>query len=91
MVPDDRRSAEDQGLEPRGALLQNFQTVMETMEDAIRQGVFRPRTETFTSKTPCFFCDYQTVCGPGHRKRYAAKGEDADPGVRMLAALEDLA
>ena len=77
-------------VEPRGALLQNFQNVMNTMEAAIRQGVFRPRTETFASKTPCFFCDYQTVCGPGHKKRYAAKAEDADPGVRMLAALEDL-
>lgn len=77
-------------VEPRGALLQNFQIVVDTMEAAVRQGVFRPRTETFTSKNPCFFCDYLTVCGPGHRKRYAAKSEDADPGVRMLAALEEL-
>jgi len=64
--------------------------VMDTMESAIRQGVFRPRTEGFISKNPCFFCDYQTVCGPGHEKRYGAKSEDADPGVRMLAALEDI-
>ncbi|HVE65892.1 MAG TPA: PD-(D/E)XK nuclease family protein, partial [Thermoanaerobaculia bacterium] len=73
-----------------GELLQSFETVMNTMESAIRQGVFRPRTETFTSKTPCLFCDYETVCGPGHKKRYAAKRDDADPGVRLLAALEEV-
>ena len=73
-----------------GELLESFQTVMDTMESAIRQGVFRPRTETFTSKTPCFFCDYETVCGPGHKKRYDAKKGDADPGVRLLAALEEV-
>jgi len=77
-------------VEPRGQLLENFKLVMDTMESAIRQGVFRPRTEGFISKNPCFFCDYQTVCGPGHEKRYGAKSEDADPGVRMLAALEDI-
>lgn len=77
-------------VEPRGELLQNFHTVLDTMDSAIRHGVFRPRTETFASKTPCFFCDYQAVCGPGHAKRYASKEEDRDPAVRLLAALEDV-
>ena len=77
-------------VEATGHLLQNFRTVVDTMESAIREGVFRPRTETFSSKTPCFFCDYQTICGPGHEKRYASKKDDLDPAVRMLALLEDV-
>ncbi|MEO8347606.1 MAG: PD-(D/E)XK nuclease family protein, partial [Acidobacteriota bacterium] len=77
-------------VEARGPLLQNFSTVLDTMESAIRQGVFRPQTETFTSKTPCFFCDYQTICGPGHVKRYASKKDDPDLAVRALAALEEV-
>ena len=77
-------------VEATGHLLQNFRTVVDTMESAIREGVFRPRTETFSSKTPCFFCDYQTICGPGHEKRYASKKDDLDPAVRMLALLEEV-
>ncbi len=75
-------------VEARGELLENFRTVLGTMETAIRQGVFRPRTETFVSKNPCFFCDYQTICGPGHAKRYSSKEDDPDTAVQALAALE---
>lgn len=75
-------------VEARGELLENFRTVLGTMETAIGQGVFRPRTENFVSKDQCFFCDYQTVCGPGHAKRYASKEDDRDPAVQALTALE---
>lgn len=77
-------------VESRGELLENFRTVLGTMEAAIRQGVFRPRTESFVSKEQCVFCDYQTVCGPGHAKRYASKEDDRDPAVQALAALEEV-
>lgn len=72
----------------RGGLLDGFEKVLSAIEGALRAGVFRPRTKGFVSKDPCLFCDYKTICGPGHVKRYARKEDDSDPGVIALASLE---
>jgi hypothetical protein len=77
-------------VEARGGLLQGFEGVLTTIEEALRNGVFRPRTRGFVSKDPCVFCDYKAICGPGHAKRYAAKEKDPDPGVVALAGLEKI-
>lgn len=77
-------------VEPRGGLLEGFQNVLSTIEAALREGVFRPRTKGFVSKEPCLFCDYKPICGPGHVKRYARKEDDRDPGVVALAGLEKI-
>lgn len=75
---------------PRGGLLEGFRGVMAAIEAALREGVFRPRTEGFVAKDACFFCDYTPICGPGHVKRYALKENDPDPGVVALGDLEEI-
>jgi hypothetical protein len=77
-------------VEARGGLLEGFQNVLSTIEAALREGVFRPRTNGFVAKEPCLFCDYKPICGPGNVKRYARKEDDRDPGVVALAGLEKI-
>jgi len=77
-------------VEARGGLLEGFQNVLSTIEAALREGVFRPRTKGFVAKEPCLFCDYRPICGPGNVKRYARKEDDRDPGVVALAGLEKI-
>jgi hypothetical protein len=77
-------------VEARGGLLEGFQNVLSTIEAALREGVFRPRTKGFVAKEPCLFCDYKPICGPGHVKRYARKEDDRDSGVVALAGLEKI-
>jgi hypothetical protein len=77
-------------VEARGGLLEGFQSVLSTIEAALRGGVFRPRTKGFVAKEPCVFCDYKPICGPGNVKRYTRKEDDRDPGVVALAGLEKI-
>ncbi|HEU5248727.1 MAG TPA: PD-(D/E)XK nuclease family protein, partial [Thermoanaerobaculia bacterium] len=77
-------------VEPRGGLLEGFQQVLSTIEEALKAGVFRPRTRSFVSREQCAFCDYRPICGPGHAKRYERKESDPDPAVVALAALEEI-
>jgi len=60
------------------------------MEAAVASGTFVPRTAARLRKDPCGVCECADVCGPGHKVRFAAKDDDADPAVRALLALRRL-
>lgn len=51
------------------------------MDDAIRSGLYLPKTTSFRSGNPCGYCDFAAVCGPGHERVYERKWQgEADRG-----------
>jgi hypothetical protein len=68
----------------------HLRTLLRGMEQAVGSGTFTPRTATRLQKSPCSFCEFSDVCGPGHVERYEGKDDDPDPSVRALRALRDL-
>lgn len=71
------RFGEDETEEAVGGLKQ----ALILMDDAIRSGLYFPKTTSFLSGDPCGHCDFAAVCGPGHDRVYERKWQgEADRG-----------
>ncbi len=62
------------------------------MDDAIRSGLYLPKTTSLRSANPCRFCDFAAVCGPGHDRVYERKwqGEAERGSANALRMLKEI-
>ena len=66
--------------------------VLRLADEAVRAGLFLPKTESFRSGNPCGYCEFAAVCGPGHIRLYARKwaGERDGGGRNPLVAMGEI-
>jgi len=66
--------------------------VLRLMDEAVREGLYLPKTDSFRSADPCGFCDFASVCGPGHDRLYRRKwdGESAGSPPNPLSKLREI-
>jgi RecB family exonuclease len=66
--------------------------VLALLDEAVRAGLFFPKTKSLRSSDPCRFCDFARICGPGHRRLYERKwaGEVRRDAPNPLARLREI-
>ncbi len=62
------------------------------MDEAVRSGLYLPKTTSLRSAYPCDTCDFAAVCGPGHDRVYGRKwqGEAERGSATPLRKLEEI-
>lgn len=62
------------------------------VDEAVRSGLYLPKTMSFRSASPCRTCDFTAVCGPGHARVYETKwrGEAGSGPANPLQKLREI-
>jgi RecB family exonuclease len=80
------------GEKETGEAVGGLKEALVLMDEAIRSGLYLPKTTSLRSADPCGFCDFAAVCGPGHDRVYERKwqGEAERGSATSLLKLEEI-